>query len=269
MNSQVSDLLIGESVGPILVCKFWHMDEQVKAVALTTFLGASTSSNRTVETHVVDIFSRGQSADFVKRIFPSLIPDGMSDADVADYLACDPGTVSRARTKGIITFDKFLMLLRLKPYNPESWPRLPSAEIGFLAGMAHAVPWMRNTLSSLTDKETRNYPVQDDLWLWEAALLQALINDHANLHCWLVAITESHGDPSAMCDNSRFQQLLGDCLSDARELLKTDPEATTSLNVDIALPRQRDAFCIRLVELWNRLQSAWVLADEAIRHRMQ
>jgi hypothetical protein len=269
MNPQVADLLISESVGPILVCKFWHMDDQVKTVALISLLESVTSANRTLETHLVDIFSRGQRADFVKRTFPSLIPDGMSDAELADYWACDPGQVSRARTKGAMTLEKYLMALRLKPDNSESWPMLPSAEIGFLAGMAHAVPWMRNTLCSPTDQETRNYPVQDDLCLWEAAILQALINDHGNLNSWFVAITESHGDPLAMCDNSRFRSLLSDCLSDARELVKTDPAATTDLNVDIALPKQRDAFCIRLVELWNRLQFAWVLTDEAIRHRMQ
>jgi hypothetical protein len=123
-------------------------------------------------------------------------------------------------------------------------------------------------IDQLRDPFAKTYRAQDDLKYQETKYLETLISCDENLTAWLFGIAAARDDRRALARNPRIRTVLDCCLSEARASLKhkLDDEAPFSFN--LASPLETDRFCNHLVNLWNRMQAGWVVADKAIRSRM-
>jgi len=265
-------MYIGEALGTevgadLLLCKLWSLSELERLSSLEEVLAMPTSSKPTLERNIVDVYSKGSRADWVKRLYPTLIPAGMAIAQVADYLGIAVTALSRAKNHGTLTLEQLTRLSQLMP-NGTSLP-LPPPGAGFLSGMARAVPWTQNIIDHQRDPHSRTYRAQDDLSYQQVEYLKALINDEANLRCWLLGITEAGDDRRALARNPRIQPVLASCLSAASASLKSKLIDEAPFAFDLGSPQQSDRFCNHIVNLWNRMQAGWVVANEAIRGRIR
>ena len=247
------------------VVDFWKLSESLKQGVLTDVLKMPASFKPTLDRNIQDVYSKGARADWVKRLYPVLVPVDMTVTEVADYLGTDIGAPSRAKNHGILTTEHLTMLLDLKA-DSESLPRPPRGAT-FLAGMAHVVPWTQNIVDQLRDPGARLYRAQDDLKYQEVKYLETLV-DEANLQPWLLGIAEAHDDRRALSCNPRIRRVLTSCLLAARASLSRKLNDEAPCAFDLSSPEQTHRFCNHLVNLWNRTQAGWILAHEAVRNRM-
>jgi hypothetical protein len=248
------------------VIEFWSLCDSEKAEVLEEVLAIRTSFKPTLERHIIDVHSRGSRADWVKRIYPTLIPVGMSRSEVADFLGIDETKVWRAEHYGELTLEQLGALSQLKP-DVTALP-LPPPRAGFLGGMARVVPWTQNFIDKLRDPESRTYRAQDDLTYQDVTFLETLINDDGNLTRWLAGIARAGDDRRSLARNPRIHTVLASCLSEASASLKTNSTDEAPFAFDLKSPERTDRFCNYLINLWNRMQAGWVVANEVISRRL-
>lgn len=247
------------------VVEFWKLSDSRKDGVLRTVLKMPTSFKPTLDRHIHDIYSKGASADWVKRLYSVLVPFDMTVTEVAEYMGTDIGAPSRAKNHGILTTEHLTVLLDLKA-DSETLPRPPRG-VAFLAGMARAVPWTQNIVEQMRDPGARQYRAQDDLQYQEVKCLETLV-DEVNLQTWLLGIAEAHDDRRALSCNPRIRRVLTSCLLAAQTALPTKLDDEAPFAFDLSSPEQTHRFCNHLINLWNRTQAGWILAHEAVRNRL-
>lgn len=217
------------------------------------------------ETKLCERYKEGQRREVVRRFVPRLLPEGMTYEHVAeDLLFVHQARITDAIRRGVLTIENLIQLLIATKQTFADLGPFPPAAICILSGLRRAVPAMRQILHTRVQPEGLTHHASvDDLSLADVALLYELIQPEGRLEEWIMIAARHHRDAHQALIDPFLTSLLADILAAATQLVAFDAEALTALHQWTG-DENRERFCTHLIGLWNRDQSSWCFAVEAV-----